>query len=49
MPDFLCLDGTMNGLYVTLAQGYRLGYYVPDSATAAAWLYEPVLMSSHDV
>ena len=46
MPRFLCLDGPLNGLYATLAEGYAAGYDAPDADTARAWNYEPVLVRS---
>jgi hypothetical protein len=44
-PNFLCLDGPLNGRYVTLAEGYAAGYSAPDAALAALWSFEPVLVA----
>jgi hypothetical protein len=44
MPLFLALDGPLNGRYVSLAEAYAAGYSAPDSQTARAWNFEPVVM-----
>lgn len=43
MPLFLLLDGPLNGLYASLAEGYAAGYNAPDADTGLAW-NEPVLI-----
>jgi hypothetical protein len=42
VPNFLLLDGPLNGCYASLAEAYDAGYVVPDNATLDAW-DEPVL------
>jgi hypothetical protein len=46
LPRFLCLGGTLNGLYASLAEAYEAGYEAPDADLARAWNYEPVVVSS---
>jgi hypothetical protein len=45
---FLALDGplngSLNGLYVSLAEAYEVGYEAPDKDTAVAWNFEPVVI-----
>jgi hypothetical protein len=45
VPNFLCLDGPLNGLYATLAEAYEAGYEAPEKATGLAW-NEPVVVWS---
>ena len=45
MPNFLLLDGPLNGLYATLAKAYELGYKVPNANLARVWNYEYVLVA----
>jgi hypothetical protein len=44
VPNFLCLDGPLNGLYASLAEAYEAGYEAPTANEARIWGYEPVLI-----